>query len=734
MKDKKIEILAPAGSFESLVAAVNAGADGVYIGGSRYGARAYANNLDQEQMMEAIDYAHLHDCRLYMTVNTLMKEEELRELPAYLAPYYERGLDAVIVQDMGAFCVIKREFPDLPIHASTQMTVTGVYGARILQGLGASRVVTARELSLEEIREIHENVEIEIESFVHGALCYGYSGQCLYSSLIGGRSGNRGRCAQPCRLPYEVKEEQNILNKKDEQYVMSLKDLCALDLIPDLAEAGIYSFKIEGRMKSPRYTGGVVSIYRKYVDQYLAFGRSGYRVSEEDRTLLSDLFDRGGQTEGYYRQHNGKSMVVMKEKPSFRQANESLFAMLDETYVNHTKQEAIRGNLSLSTGVPSHLTLKCKDVEITLEDQSPEPAKRQPMTSEQVSKQIKKTGGTPFYFEELEISISGDLFLPVQALNQLRRNGLELLKEEILKKYRRETVKSVETVTDQTPESQPAGGRDKVGAKTSEKTSAKISPGFSAAVEEIGQLSVLLDMEKISDIYLEASIEPKHWESSVTDCHQAGKRCFLMFPYIFRTEARVYFDRQLQRLRGAGFDGVVVRSLEEVEYLKEKGLCFPMIFDHTIYQWNREARNFYESMGAMRLTLPLELNSRELSSYGAGEELMVYGRLPMMVSAQCIRKSTSGCDKKSGFLVIRDRMGKEFPVKHDCKFCYNVIYNTSPLSLHGQETAIDRLSPGSLRFHFTTETKEEVKRVICDFMEGMGSSDFTRGHFKRGVE
>ena len=300
------EILAPAGSFESMKAAVAAGADAVYIGGNKFGARAYADNLDEDRMKEAIDYAHLHGCRIYMTVNTLVKEREMKELYSYLLPYYEQGLDAVIVQDMGVFSFVKRHFPDLDVHASTQMTVTGAPGAALIGRMGASRIVTARELSLEEIEEIYRETGAEIESFVHGALCYCYSGQCLFSSLIGGRSGNRGRCAQTCRLPFSVRRGKELLNGKNEKYVLSLKDLCSLDILPDILEAGVFSLKIEGRMKSPRYTAGVVSIYRKYVDQYMKYGRKGYQVDPADRKTLLDLFDRGGQTEGYYREHNGR--------------------------------------------------------------------------------------------------------------------------------------------------------------------------------------------------------------------------------------------------------------------------------------------------------------------------------------------------------------------------------------------------------------------------------------------
>ena len=249
---REIEILAPAGSYESLKAAIAAGADAVYVGGNRFGARAYANNFSEEELLEAIDYVHLHGKKIYLTVNTLLKEKELeRELYSYLLPYYRQGLDAVIVQDSGVLRFVREYFPSFPIHASTQMTITGADGARFMEEQGVERIVTARELSLKEIKEISEKTSLEIESFVHGALCYCYSGQCLYSSLLGGRSGNRGQCAQPCRLPYKVDGKTS--------YVMSLKDLCTVEFIPDLAEAGIYSFKIEGRMKKPEYVAAVLA-------------------------------------------------------------------------------------------------------------------------------------------------------------------------------------------------------------------------------------------------------------------------------------------------------------------------------------------------------------------------------------------------------------------------------------------------------------------------------------------
>ena len=300
----KIEILAPAGGMDCLKAAVAAGADAVYVGGSMFGARAYANNFSEEELLEAIDYVHLHGKKLFMTVNTLLKEQELEEkLYAYLLPYYKRGLDAVIVQDVGVLRFVRKHFPDLPIHASTQMTITGIDGAKFMEEQGVQRVVTSRELSMKEVQQIAEHTNVEIESFVHGALCYCYSGQCLFSSFLGGRSGNRGQCAQPCRLLYQAQGE------KKSQYLLSLKDICTLECIPEMDKAGIYSFKIEGRMKKPEYVAGVVAMYRKYVDLYLS-GKK-YAVEDKDKVLLMDLYNRGGFHTGYYYTRNGREMVSL---------------------------------------------------------------------------------------------------------------------------------------------------------------------------------------------------------------------------------------------------------------------------------------------------------------------------------------------------------------------------------------------------------------------------------------
>ena len=304
----KYEILAPAGSYKCMVAAFNAGADAVYLGGNMFGARANAENFTEEEILIAIDYAHIRGKKIFLTVNTLLKNNEIeKKLYDYIKPFYIAGLDAVIVQDFGVFEFIKRYFPKIDIHVSTQMTVTGKEFATKLKEDGATRIVPARELSLKEIKEIYETTGLEIECFVHGALCYCYSGMCLFSSVIGGRSGNRGRCAQPCRLPYDIKFDNEYISS---EYPLSTRDLCTLNILPDILEAGVYSLKIEGRMKKPEYVASVVSKYRKYVDIYETKGRNGYKVEKKDIQELMDIYNRGQFTEGYYNKHNDEDIPL----------------------------------------------------------------------------------------------------------------------------------------------------------------------------------------------------------------------------------------------------------------------------------------------------------------------------------------------------------------------------------------------------------------------------------------
>ncbi|MDO5349555.1 MAG: DUF3656 domain-containing protein, partial [Lachnospiraceae bacterium] len=504
---------------------------------------------------------------------------------------------------------------------------------------------------------------------------------------------------------------------------------------------------------------------RKYVDQYLKYGRKGYRVSPGDRKMLLELFDRGGFTEGYYQEHNGRDMVVYKEKPAFREGNQELFDYLDRMYVDHLLQEPVRGTASLEPGKAAKLTLEClsvpgedgKPVSVTVSGQIVQEALNQPMARDKVAKQLQKTGNTPFAFDELNVQLTGNVFLPVQSLNELRRNGVEALETKILSGKRRSLDAEVERQQERKQERRQEGQERQMRDNQEEEALESMSPRFIASLEEQNQLSPALEHQDVDEIYLDADGFPfSCWKETAAACHQAGKQCLLMMPHIFRTEAIRYFESCREEFLQAGFDGVVVRSLEEVEWLKQlqplsadhssdaaDSRLMPMVFDGSLYTWNHLSNQVMLDAGAFRITMPAELNSRELKAKGcAGQELLVYGALPMMVSAQCIRKTTEGCSRRREVLYLKDRTGKQMPVKNHCTFCYNTIYNASPVALLGQEELVKSLKPGAVRLQFTTESPKEVERCLDAFAAGflhgcraeMPCGEFTRGHIKRGVE
>ena len=426
---KRVELLAPCGNYETFIGALNAGADAVYFGGSKFGARAYADNFSEDEVIRAIRYAHLHSKKVYMTVNTLVKEREFDELIPFMKPYADEGLDGVIVQDLGVFKALQESFPKLPLHASTQMAVTGVYGAKLLKNMGAKRVVPARELSLKEIARIRKEADIEVEAFIHGAMCYSYSGMCLFSSLVGGRSGNRGRCAQPCRLSYDMKEA----GIKD-KYLLSLKDMCVIDMIPELIESGIDSFKIEGRMKSAEYSAGVTSIYRKYIDKYLEDPQKAFRVDSNDMDKLGKLYLRSSVSRGYYKLHNGKDMVTIS-LPGYKGQDESVLEEIRDKFLVGEQKLPVEISCSFYIDRPCSLTASCLDKTVYAEGFVVQEAGKRPMSKEDIVKNIEKLGGTFFYCSNCEIEIDSNpkgIFVPVKEINELRRKAMDILLLELL--------------------------------------------------------------------------------------------------------------------------------------------------------------------------------------------------------------------------------------------------------------------------------------------------------------
>ena len=428
---QQVELLSPAGNAESFYGAINAGADAVYLAGDRFGARAYADNFSTDELLKCLQYAHLFHKKVYLTVNTLLKEEELESLPAFLRPYVEEGLDGVIVQDFGVLRCIREAFPTIPLHASTQMSVTGAYGAKLLKKLGVTRVVPARELSLDEIRELKQESGMELETFIHGAMCYSYSGQCLFSSILGGRSGNRGRCAQPCRLPYKIVHDGKV---GAECYPLSLKDMCTISILPELIDAGIDSFKIEGRMKKPEYVAGVTAYYRKYIDQYLETGRSS--VSKNDLANLSHLYVRTELGTGYYHEKNGKSMITLGS-PAYAASDEKLLENVRSEFLLDKKRLPVQIRAFLSVGnIASIWICDATDPDrfAFVEGDVVEQAKSAPLTKESVIKQLSKLGESSFCLRDdsdLAVELEGDVFYSLKSLNELRRKAVSALEEVI---------------------------------------------------------------------------------------------------------------------------------------------------------------------------------------------------------------------------------------------------------------------------------------------------------------
>lgn len=784
-----IEVLSPAGSFESLEAAIKAGADAVYAGGQKFGARAYAGNFQEEEMKRAIDYVHLHNKKLYLTINTLFKTDEFDELYEYLLPYYEEGLDAVIVQDMGAADMIRRQFPGLDLHASTQMTVTGIEGAKFLEELGFSRVVPARELSLEEIAEIRQQTELEIETFVHGALCFSYSGQCLMSSMLGGRSGNRGRCAQPCRLPYDLYEGNKKINKRKEVYLLSPKDLCAIEILPEILKAGTNSLKIEGRMKRPEYVAAVTRQYRKYVDQYMEYP-DRYQVQQEDIQELMELYNRGGFTKGYYLTHNGRNMMSMKRpnhmgyyvgKIKEIRKNQVVFDCETEIHRQDILEisldrehkveltsplDAVKGSRvslngnqirKLKPGMPIYRTRNQKLLN-ELQDKILRTEKK-----ENIKGNITFSVGKPVMMhvwkDEISVTVFGEEVQKAQKqpvtrehlIRQLQKTGgtpfvLEMenviLEEEgflpmgAIKELRRNALGELEAAilkqkkrsTEPIQNSQPKCETER---SFGEKRNQVI-----AMVSDMEQAQAVVGEPGVDAIYLQGEAIPfEDWERFSKQCHAVGKAIFYMMPYIFHKRAREEWQQYCTLIAEGSHDGILVRTIDEFAFIRRldmRSKC--MILDSSLYAYHSAAEAFYRQYAAceVRFILPIELNQSELKHLNRQDaDMVVYGHQPLMISAQCQVKNHLNCQRKERHLTLRDRYQKEFPVRNFCRYCYNVIYNADPLRLEDSQYDMNEWNLGGKIYRFTVESGAETLSVLKGHGKG---ENYTKGHFKRGIE
>lgn len=705
MRNKDFELLAPAGSLEILKGVIESGADAVYVGGSMFGARAYANNFTEEELLEAIDFAHLRGVKVYLTVNTLIKNSEFSKLYDYLLPYYKRGLDAVIVQDIGVVKAIHEYFPSMEIHTSTQMTVTGADGVRFLSQFGVTRVVMAREVSLAEMKRIHEETGMELEAFVHGALCYSYSGQCLFSSILGGRSGNRGRCAQPCRLPYTVE------GKKDE-YILSLKDMCGIKALDKLHDAGVYSLKIEGRMKQLEYACGVVKYYRSYID-------SKKPVSDADYERIKALGNRCGFTDRYYFDHNGSDMVTYV-KPNF---------VSNAAEPSPEKRKlSIEGELVLREGEPGSLTVKRGDVTYKASIEPVSAALKAPLDKKAAIDRINKTGDTDFEFSHIKAQIGENVFVPNGALNKLRRDAISGLCDKLLKKYYRNDARYV----------------DMSGLTALPEHVVKSDAAHVEAVNDYtticscmtrAQLDTLIGYECFDVFYLDFDMYDRktliqQFADDVKSLTKRNKKVYLMLPTIFRADSSDYFVTIAKELDKVSFEGFVVKNYEELYLTENLFTDKKIILDHNMYTFNDVSKSAFFEHGVSGDTVPLELNSREIMHRNnIGSQMIVYGYYPLMTTANCVHKNTKGCDKKQKLIYLKDRYNKSFAVCNNCKECYNTIYNSLPTMLTKNIGKLKEAGIRSFRYSFTIETPKQIKAVMDDKV-----AEYTNGHYKRGVE
>ncbi len=807
---KKVELLAPAGGMEAFRGALNAGADAVYLAGQQFGARAYAGNFSEEELLQVLQRAHMFGVRIYLTVNTLTRQEELPELSAFVSRIYEGGLDGVIVQDLGVAAALRERCPGLELHASTQMSVMGREAVRFLKGQGFVRVVPARELSLQEIRELKKE-GLEIESFIHGAMCYSYSGRCLMSSFLGGRSGNRGRCAGTCRLPYQILQENGMpLGKDGTCYPISMKDMCVLKILPELIDAGIDSFKIEGRMKKPEYVAGTVAVYRKYIDRFYQWDAEGrksrWSIDPEDLQELNSLYIRSDLCEGYYHEYNGRNMVTIHE-PGYRGADPALLERIRAQYLEKDRKRTAAAKAVIRVGEPARMEiLLLKSEADTGKEQSNESAwkgkakgplvqeaRSRALTEEDIRNKLSKTGDSPIVFDSLEIETDGNAFLPVSALGELRRNAVDDLLQKMTKNHAADIQWAVQDEQSETAEyagiMAPAvnavqaesagtrGGENAVSgserAEQRECTSQTSFPRILVMLQSEEQLDAVrhwicvqerAGQKEISDqlcLILDGEMRDLAGHPGSADSNQQRNdeknfrekiqnwptRIMAALPYIMRKRDLVWLEEFYYK-NHRNFYGFITRSLEELEFLKEKEYDGTVLADSMLYVWNQKSAEVLRKAGPERadlhMLLPVELGRRELEDTFRRDlqdkVLMVYGRVPLMLTANCLQRTGSGCspDCSRGFLGLQDRTGAIFPVRTECSHCQNIIYNSVPTSLHKcMEDELIR-SCESILISLTTENGSETAAVLDAFAGTQAAREFhpeafTYGHYRKGA-
>ncbi|MBS5306404.1 MULTISPECIES: DUF3656 domain-containing U32 family peptidase [Clostridium] len=782
---KKVEILAPAGSMESLIAAMNKGADAVYLGGNKFSARAYASNFDNDNMIKAVDYVHSYGAKVYVTLNTILKENEIEEAVRYVGFLYEIGVDAIILQDLGLFKRIKEDYPDFEIHASTQMTIHNGEGALFFKERGFHRIVLSRELSVDEVKYISKDLGIETEIFVHGALCISYSGQCLMSSMIGGRSGNRGRCAQPCRMEYTLKGNTSGERKA---YLLSPKDTCTIEDMKDIIDSGTYSLKIEGRMKRAEYVAGVVENYKNAVEKELY--NTEYNVSKGKRELLQ-LFNRGGFSKAYLHKNVGMDMmsfkhprntgvplgkiekngeIVLKEDIAlgdgfrfresgfsinkiitngkevkeakrgervkifpiaykvgdeiFKSLDKKLFDSLEDSIKPYNRKISLKANVTFKVAEPLRIRIEYNDKNYEFLGEVVEKAEKRPLEKDRVIDSLCKSGESAFKIDEINFEAFEDGFIRVSDLNNLRREALEGVQKSITKSFRRKRPKKLNKVDN---------------IKSSD---IGLDIIYQCITRE--QLDTLIE-EGIKDIIVDVFNRDKD-SIKVKDLIEVSQNkelnIYLKVPNIIKSE----FNNVINIIEKVKeyIKGIVTVNVGIIRNYQDEMM---IIGDYKLNIINSEALKFYQNEIDIP-TLSLELNRKEIKNMLKGNkgnvQGIIYGKTELMISEYCPIGSTFGeksscsdCNlacTRDEFTLI-DRMNEKFRVMTDI-FCRSYILNPHPLNLIEEKDDLKNLGVNSFRVEFRDESSNEVKKVLRMIRgeEKVNTNNYTKGHYRRGIE
>lgn len=694
-----MELLAPAGSMEALRAAVCNGADAVYLGADTFNARINARNFSAADLQEAVVYCHVRGVKVHLTLNTLVLDREMPRAAELIRLAASCGVDAFIVQDLGVVSLCRQLAPDVPIHASTQMSIHSLEGVMEAAALGCSRVVLARELPAEEIAHICKKSPVEIEVFVHGALCMCYSGQCYLSSVIGRRSGNRGQCAQPCRLPYGYGRFEST------RYPLSLKDNCLAGELDELRRMGVASIKIEGRMKRPEYVAIVTRAYRTVLN--------GGKLTPSDLQELETAFSRQGFTDGYFRGQTGSDMFGRRQEG---EDTADLFASARATYEQGEPQRiGVRFYAMIRRGEPAQLAVEDPDGNLCrARGPVPEQAVYRSLTPQDLEQQLKKTGGTPYLCTAVRSSLDPDLMLPASAINAMRRDVIA----ELTAKRGRAAPAHLNAY-DEPPRYDGIAGE----------------PQLTIAVRTAGQITSRMLSMKPTVLYVPLSELAEH--PDLRQRVSVETQLAAILPRVIWSGELAPVARQLRTVYEMGVRQVLAGNLGQLHIARAAGFAVRGDFGLNIV--NSRAMRYLREQGLDSQLLSFELTLPQIRdiSKAVPAELLIYGRLPLMLMENCVMKNRTGiCACQTGTVRLVDRVGEEFPIVKDPGTCRNVLLNGKKLYLLDKKDALRGMGLWALRLQFTTENPGEIDKVLMDY-QGRAVFDagsYTRGLYSRGVE